>query len=121
MSRSDRRGELPLTFEARERLRGQQRQEVDRLEALLVAQRRLDTQREKAARVIGEAERGVAARQVDVERAIVRLVETSGLARVAILLGRPEVELRRLVRSEGRPAASDGRAVEPKTVTPSNV
>jgi hypothetical protein len=98
---------MPQTFEARERLRDQQRQEAGRLEAVLAAQRRLATERAKADRAIAKAELGVAAKQADVDRAVVSLVETSGLARASALLARSESELARL-RAEYR-RASNGK------------
>lgn len=98
---------MPQTFEARERLRDQQRQEASRLEAVLTAQRRLAAERAKADRAIAKAELGVAAKQADVDRAVVSLVETSGLARASALLARSEAELARL-RAEYRRANGRG-------------
>lgn len=93
---------MPQTFEARERLRDQQRQETIRLEAVLAAQRRLAAQREKADRAIAQAEQGVAAKRYEVDRAVAALVETSGLPRSALLLERSEADLARLARAERR-------------------
>jgi hypothetical protein len=99
---------MPLTFEARERLRDQQRQEASQLETVLAAQRRLATEREKADRTIEKAEHGVAARQTDADSAVAGLVETSGVTRAAVLLGRSEAELARLARSERRRSTTKG-------------
>jgi hypothetical protein len=99
---------MPQTFEARARLRDQQRQEASRLDAVLAAQRRLATERAKADRAIAKAELGVAAKQGDVDRAVVSLVETSGLPRASALLARSESELARL-RAEYRRASNGKR------------
>lgn len=102
------RSAMPLTFEARERLRNQQRQEAIQLEAVLAAQRRLASERNKAGRIIERAELGVAAKQAGLDVAVVGLVETSGLARAAVLLGRSAADLARLVRAERRGSSLDG-------------
>jgi pantothenate synthetase len=107
MSRAQPATTAPVTRAARERLRDQQRQEAAQLEALLAAQARLATARDKADRVIENAERGVRARQAAVDAAVVALVQISGLPRVAALLGRPTSELTALVRAERRREAAD--------------
>jgi pantothenate synthetase len=99
---------MPLTLDARERLRDQQRQEASRLEAVLAAQRRLASEQNKADRIIEKAEHGVAAKQAGLDVAVVGLVETSGLARAAVLLGRSAADLARLVRAERRESTLKG-------------
>ena len=97
---------MPVTFEARERLRNQQRQEAVHLEALLAAQRRLVAQREKADRVIARAEQHIAVRQAEVDRAVLALIETSGVTQTALLLGRTKADIARLARVERRRSAA---------------
>jgi pantothenate synthetase len=107
---------LPLTVEARERLRNQQRVEAQQLDSLLTAQRRLARERAKAERAIGKAQRAVASRQSEVDAAIVRLVESSGVPRVAVLLGRAESQIAALVRAERR-RSNEHAAAATSTVT----
>jgi len=95
-------GAMPLALSARERLRDQQQHEARRLAAVLAAQRRLATEQEKAAVVIEKAQHGISARQAAVDDAVLALIDTSGIARTAILLDRPENELARLQRSRQR-------------------
>jgi pantothenate synthetase len=109
MSRDQSAANAPVTRAARERLRDQQRQEAAQLEAVLTAQRRLAAERDKADRVIENAERGVRARQAFVDAAVVALVQTPGVPRVAALLGRPTSELASLVRAERRRETPDDK------------
>ena len=95
-------GAMPLALSARERLRDQQQHEARRLAAVLAAQRRLGAEREKAAVVIEKAQHGISARQAAVDDAVLALIDTSGIARTAILLDRPDNELARLQRSRRR-------------------
>ena len=117
MTRRSSESALPLTLEARERLRNQQRAEAQQLESLLAAQRRLTRERANAERSIEKAQRDVAARQSDVDAAIVRLVESSGVPRVAALLGRGAAEIAALVRTENRRSTSQPGAVSPTVTT----
>lgn len=114
MSRARTHTAMPVTVEARERLRDQQRQEAIQLEAVLAAQRRLVTQREKADRAIAKAEQDVAAKQAAADHAVAQLVETSGLIRTAVLLGRTKCDIARIARvgrrSETRGGCPPARA-----------
>lgn len=108
---------MPVTLDARERLRDQQRQEAKQLDAVLAAQRRLATERGKADRMIAKAEAGVAMRQADVDAAVVALVEISGISRAAVLVGASDNELNRLVRADRRRvSAPRGRESSPPGV-----
>lgn len=97
-------GAMPLALSARERLRDQQQQEARRLAAVLAAQRRLTLEQHKESAVIERARRRVAARRDAFDDTVRALIGTSGVARTAILLERPERDLARLKRAN-RPAA----------------
>ena len=95
---------MPLALSARERLRDQQQQESRRLAAVLAAQRLLALEQDKESAGIDRARRRVAARRDVFDDTVRALIDTSGLARTAILLNRPERELARLRRAR-RPAS----------------
>jgi hypothetical protein len=97
---------LPVSLAARQRLRDQQHQEIERLADVLAAQRRVAAEQAKTATVIAKAEAAIAVQQSELDDRVVTLIAISGLNRVAMLLERRESELTRLVRVRRRASMS---------------
>ena len=111
----------PLTGNARERLREQQRDEAERLASVLAAQNRLDAERDKRAGVVRSADEAVARRQRAVDEATAALSAVVGVERTAVLLERPVREVARLVkrcRAGLRNSALPGHAASPDRPMP---
>jgi hypothetical protein len=106
----------PITIAARERLRDQQQREARLLAAVLTAQRRLTSEREKADVVIKRTQRGIDKHEAALDETVRDLIRSSGITRAAILLDQDERKLARLARrhrqqaeaSHAAEAGSDG-------------
>lgn len=104
----------PMDLAARERLRDQQLDEARALATVLAAYRRLAVEQRKADRSIEQARCRVAVQRDAANDTVRALIKTSGVARVAILLDRPQRELVRLERSgRSAPAHGGGRPPAP--------
>lgn len=104
----------PLTQSARERLRIQVRREQDLAARVLAAEARLAAEIHKRDAILTAHERVIGARRDEVADALIAYIDESGvgLKRAAIILGRSEAHLARVVRERRlarATAASQGR------------
>jgi hypothetical protein len=97
---------LPAGFDARARLREQQRRENEQLTAVLSAETRLEAEQRRYEAAVDRAAAQLADKRAFRDAQIVALIELAGVPRTSSLVGWRQAELTRLKRAHDRASES---------------
>jgi pantothenate synthetase len=107
---------LPTGFDARARLREQQRRENEQLSAVLSAETRLAAEQRRYESAVNRAARQLAGKRAFRDAQVVALVEVAGVLRTSTLLGWRQADLTRLRRAHDRDGErTSDRGAKPDT------
>jgi hypothetical protein len=93
---------LPSGFDARARLREQQRRESEQLTAVLSAETRLEAEQRRYEAAVDRAATQLADKRAFRDAQIVALIDLAGVPRTSILVGWRQADLTRLKRAHNR-------------------
>jgi hypothetical protein len=107
---------LPSGFDARTRLREQQRLENEQLTAVLSAETKLEAEQRRYEAAVERAATQLADKRAFRDAQIVALIELAGVPRTSSLVGLRQADLTRLKRAHNRAGEStNDRSAKPDT------
>ena len=107
---------LPAGFDARARLREQQRRENEQLTAVLSAETRFEAEQRRYEAAVDRAATQLADKRASRDAQIVALIDLAGLPRTSSLVGWRQADLARLKRAHNRDGErTSDRGAKPDT------